>query len=135
MLWLVLVGVASGATAAEADFSVIANGQVGVTQMNRAEFRRVFLGAHPMWETGQRVTLVLPAPGSPAMRWLCSRLRVSERLYRRGLMERALRGEINKPIQLKPGQDGVQTVSEIHGAVTPAVVSGDTELTVIEVTP
>jgi len=92
---------------------------VKVDVLTGREFRRVFLGTQERWADGERVVLVLPPPGSPEMQWLCDELRVSERLYRRGLMEKALRGDIHKPLQARDVKHALELAAATVGAIAP----------------
>ncbi len=92
---------------------------VNVETLDPRSFRRVFLGTQQRWDDGDRVVLVLPPPGSTEMEWLCAELRVSERLYRRGLMEKALRGDIQKPLQARDTAHALALAASTIGAIAP----------------
>ena len=108
----------SGRAASTSPVAVV-HGGTEISAFTERDFRRLFLGTQERWDAGERVTLVLPPPGSETMTWLCRELRVSEHLYWRGLMERALRGDIQKPLQARDLSHALELTAETVGAITP----------------
>lgn len=135
VLLLTLLGV-GGLTAADtpqAPVALYSHPRVNAESLSPEEFRRVFLGLQGSWDDGQRVVLILPPPGSLEMAWLCAELRVSERLLKRGLMEKSLRGDIRKPQLARDAEDAIQMVLENGGGITPLLMQDRSELQLVEV--
>lgn len=90
--------------------------------LDEQTIRQLFLGATPQWPDGSRVIIVLPPHGSAEMDWLCASLRVSENLLVRGLMEKALRGDILRPVRARDNLHALELVESTRGAVTVATI-------------
>ena len=100
------------------------NGQVAISQngqeveMSKREVKQLFTRQKMTWMDDQRVTVVLPLIGSPAMAWLSRQvLGLPPEVYHRYLLEKAYRA----------GEDPPQFVG------IPTLIEGEMVLTVVRV--
>ena len=107
-------------SALASDFVVAVSPRVRVKRVSRSKLRRALTGRLQRWPGGDRVRIVLPPKGSPSMKWLCREvLRVPESRYRRFLMEKAFRGDIDRPLQAASEREASELILEQKGAIGP----------------
>ena len=106
------------------EYMVVVNGSASVDSISQAELKKILIAQTSSWPDGTKVTLVLPPKGSPEMQWLSEGLLgMSEKAYRRGLLEKAFRGALDNLVESSSAAQAEQEVGQTVGAVTAIPIS------------
>ena len=110
--FLLLVGVA------RAEPVFVKNAKNGVDGLTKADVKDYFLGKKKTFSNGTPVTVVLPAAGSPEMKWLCDGIiGASEATVASKIKEQIFKGEMKKPPVAASADECFAEAKKADGAI------------------
>jgi len=105
--------------AISADFVLVISSSFPVESISASDLKKVLHAHTGSWPDGSKATIVLPPRGSPEMTWLSEQvLGMSEKAYRRGLLEKALRGALDNLVEASSVDQAKDQVAQTVGAIT-----------------
>lgn len=111
---------AAGAATARTVYAVVVSADVPMTDITLRELRQVMLGERRFWSHESPISVLVPATGSTARRYLVSRLfHLDEQSYRRHTLGQLYRGEIDyAPMIVSSDQEALAFVVAGRGAIS-----------------
>ena len=103
-------------------------------ELTESQLRLILSGSLTRWPDGRPVSLVLPPYASAEMNWICTELLgLPLDTYLRLLLDRVVRGELNRPVQTHSSEEVQGLLTLRDGAIAP-IPSGTLQDGVQEVT-
>jgi hypothetical protein len=105
--------------ASAGDVAVIVHPEVGATDLEFTELRKIMLGDRQFWPSGQKVTLIVAEPVDAGRSVLLERVyKMSEQQFRQYWIARVFRGEVSEDPKVVISSQGViEMVSVLEGSI------------------
>jgi hypothetical protein len=114
-----LVGAAIPTRALTAQYALVVNKSVGLTEAPIEKMRKILSLRQAQWDDGTPVLLVLPPHHSGPMLWIAEQLlNMPETAYRRHILAQVFRGTAREPIQADSLAAVIEAVSTKRAAIS-----------------